>query len=141
MVFIEKNRKFDLNCSIPQQFDVILIRDIDYLCRIIQSCTLPKNIKFICTGFRNSQKREALPIDFGCFAASTNEFDIFRQCTCIVFILQLNFIHGKVVKFTQKSLKSSLQRGREEAPENWLPVSLFWRCSQCLWLPGDLYVQ
>ena len=102
---------------------------------------IAEEYQFMCTGFRNSQKREALPSDFGCFAASTNEFDIFRQCTCIVFILQLNFFRGKVVKFTQTSLKSSLQCGREEAPYNWLPVSCFWRCSQCLWLPGDLYVQ
>ena len=29
-----KIRKFDFNCRIPQQFDVMLIRDIDYLCRI-----------------------------------------------------------------------------------------------------------
>ena len=65
-------------------------------------CTLPDNVEFICTCFKNSQNREALPSYFGCFAASTNEFDIFRQCTCIVFILQLNFIRGKVVKFTQK---------------------------------------
>ena len=38
-----------------------------------------------------SQKREVRSSDSDCFAASTNEFDIFRQCTCIVFILQFIF--------------------------------------------------
>jgi hypothetical protein len=50
----------------------------------------------MCTVFRNSQKREALPSDFGCFAASTNEFDIFRQCT------------ARTARFGKKSLGSDV---------------------------------
>ena len=30
--------KFDFNCSMPQQFDIILIRDIDYLSALLCTC-------------------------------------------------------------------------------------------------------
>ena len=33
-----KIRKFDFNCSMPQQFDIILIRDIDYLWAVLCTC-------------------------------------------------------------------------------------------------------
>ena len=33
-----KIRKFDFNCSMPQQFDIILIRDIDYLWALLCTC-------------------------------------------------------------------------------------------------------
>jgi len=46
--------------------------------------TFPVNMKLICSSVRNTKKSEFL----ACLAASTNTFNIYRQCTYIVFILQ-----------------------------------------------------
>ena len=75
----------------------------------------------MCTVFRNSQKREALPSDFGCFAASTNEFDIFRQCTARTARFgkkSLGSDVGEIKKMSEKFKKKSRCLHREMSEKN-----------------------
>jgi len=53
--------------------------------------TLSENTKFICTSVSKSDRKAFLSY----FAASANEFDIFRQWTYIVFILKYHKIKKK----------------------------------------------
>ena len=74
----------------------------------IQYMYVAGKYKIYLYSFRNGQKREALSSDSDCFAASTNE--LFSDNVHVLFLscnlFFIHFIHGKVVKFTQKSLKS-----------------------------------
>ena len=47
-------------------------------------------------------------IFFTSFAASTNQFDIFRQCTCIVFILQLLNSNKRTILFLKLLNRSNI---------------------------------